>query len=124
MGREGIVERAVKYAFVCGTDHCAQLASCPGPQSMECDLQQSADVVVAIAEVCVIAFVEQLEVSAGPADRPVPAAERVCDFARGETVASFEDSDLSVCRGGQSADHGCPPMVRSALRELRPDLAR
>ncbi|GGU63535.1 hypothetical protein GCM10010274_60410 [Streptomyces lavendofoliae] len=106
MGREGIVERAVKHAFACGTDYCAELASCLGPQSMECDLQQSADVEIATAEVCVIAFVERLEASAWPADRRIPAAEHVCDFTRGEAVASFEGGDLPVCRGGQSADHG------------------
>ncbi len=104
--REGIVERALKHAFVCGADDCAQLASCLGPQGTECDLQQGADVVVAVAEVCVIAFVERLEVSAWPADRCVPAAERVCDFTRGGTVASFEGGDLPVCRGGQSAEAG------------------
>jgi hypothetical protein len=108
LGCEGIVERAVKHAFVCGTDPCAQLASCLGPQSMECHLQQSADAVVAITEVRLIALVERVEVSAWPADRGIPAAERVCDFPRGEAVASFEGGDLPVCRGGHSADHGCP----------------
>lgn len=124
MGREGVVERAVKHTFVYGTDHCPQLASRLGPQSMEGELQQRADVILAVAEVCVIAFGERLVVSAWLADRCVPAAERVCDLARGEAVAPFKVGDLPVRRGGQSADHGCPPMLRSALRELRPDLAR
>lgn len=64
MGCEGVVERAVKHAFVCETDHCAQLASCLGTQSLEGELQQRADVILAVAEVCVIAFVERLVVCA------------------------------------------------------------
>ncbi|WP_329526702.1 hypothetical protein [Streptomyces sp. NBC_01462] len=122
--REGIVERAIEYAFVRGLDDCAQLASCLGPQGMECDLQQGADVMVTVTEVCVIALVEPIDVPAWPPEIGIPAAERVCDLACGEAVTSFEDGDLPVCRGGQSADHGRPPMVRSASRELRPDLAR
>lgn len=62
--REGIVERAIEDAFVRQLDDCAQLASCLGPQGMECDLKQVADVIVAVTEVCVIAHIEPIEVPA------------------------------------------------------------
>ncbi|WP_329467035.1 hypothetical protein [Streptomyces sp. NBC_01431] len=67
---------------------------------MESDLQQGADVVVAGAEVCVIALVEPIEVLTWRPNVGIPAAVRVCDLACGEALPSFEDGDLSVLGDG------------------------